>query len=57
MHQLWTIPTAIMMYTRSHNYTNLVVGEYGMQAIKVVVVLLLFDVLSPKLHIPYYILE
>jgi hypothetical protein len=54
------IPTANMMYTRLQKYTSMVVGEHGIQTFKVVVGMLLcmlfsFDVLSPPLHIPYYI--
>ena len=41
-----------MMYTRLQDYTNMVVGEHGIQTFKVVVVvllilLLLFDVFPP----------
>ena len=42
MHEFWTNPTVIMTYTRSQNYTNMVVGEHGMQTFEVVVVMLLF---------------
>ena len=40
MHEFWIIPTANlnMTYTRSQNYTNMVVGEHGIQAFEVVVV-------------------
>ena len=41
-----------MMYIRSQNYTNMVVGEYGIQTFRLVIVvllllLLLFDVFVP----------
>jgi len=36
MHEFWTIPIANMMYTRLQNYTNLVVGKYGIQTIVIV---------------------
>ena len=41
-----------MMYTKLQNYTNMVVGEYGMQTFEIMVVvlllwLLLFDVFVP----------
>ena len=54
----WTLPTVNVMYTRSQNYTNMVVGEHGIQTFKVALVvllllLLLFDVLVPQVHIPY----
>ena len=50
-----------MTYMRLQNYTNMVVGEHGIQTFEVVVVALLllrvsFDVfLSPQVHIPYYV--
>ena len=48
-----------MMYTRSQNYTNMVVGRHGIQTFEVMVVvllllLLLFDFLPPQIHISYY---
>ena len=49
-----------MMYTRLQDYTNMVVGEHGIQTFKVVIVvllilLLLFDVFPPpQVHILYY---
>ena len=55
MHDFWTIPTASMTYTRSQNYTNMVVGEHGIQTFKVVVVVLLIsEFLALQVHIPYY---
>ena len=39
MHEVWTIPTTNMMYTRSQNYTNMVVGKHKIQTFKVVIVL------------------
>jgi hypothetical protein len=41
------IPAANMTYTRSQNYTNMVVGKLGLQTIQIVVVVLLFDVFVP----------
>ena len=41
MHEFWTIPTANMTYTRSQNYTNMVVDKHGIQTFEVVVVVLL----------------
>ena len=38
MHEVWTIPTANMTYTRLQNYTNMMVGEHGIQTFGVVVV-------------------
>ena len=49
-----------MTYTVSQNYTDMMIGEHGIQTFKVVVVvLLLFFVviwcfLSPQVHISYY---
>ena len=59
MHESRTTPTANMTYTRSQNYTNVVVGKYGIQTFEDMVVVLLllwlsFDVLSPPVYIPYY---
>ena len=45
MHEVWTILTNLT-YTRSQNYTNMVVGEHGIQTSKVVVVVLLLLLLS-----------
>ena len=45
MHEIWTIPTANMTYTRSQKYTNMVVGKHEIQTFKVmrvVAVMLLF---------------
>jgi hypothetical protein len=42
MHECWIIPTVNMTYIRSQNYTNMVVGEHGIQTLKVMVVVLLF---------------
>ena len=49
MHEFWIIPTANVMYTRSQKYTNMVVGERGIQSFKVVLLLLLvsFNVFVP----------
>ena len=59
IHELWTISIVNMMYTRSQNFTNMVVGQHGIQTFKVVLVVLLLlllslDILSPQVHIPYY---
>jgi hypothetical protein len=45
MHEFWTIPIANVMYTCSQNYTNMVVGEHGIQTFEVVVVVVLVLVL------------
>ena len=53
MHEFWT--TTNMIYTRQLNYTNIVIGEYGIQTFEVVLLLLLmlsFDVFVPQVHIP-----
>ena len=42
MHEFRTIPIINIMYIRSHKYTNMMVGEHGLQTFKVVVVVLLF---------------
>ena len=42
MHQFWTVPTVNMTYTRSQDYTNMVVDKHGIQTFKIVVVVLLF---------------
>ena len=41
MHKFWTMPTANMMYTKSQNDTNIVVGKHGIKIFEVVVVVLL----------------
>ena len=38
MREIWTIPTTNITYTRSQNYTNLVVGKHEIQTFKVMVV-------------------
>ena len=49
MHEFWIIPIVNMTYTRSQNYTNMVVGEHGIQTFELVVVVLLsFDIFVPK---------
>ena len=45
MHEIWTIPTTKMTYTRSQNYTNKVVGENEIQTFEFVVVLVAFVVM------------
>ena len=42
MHEFWTFPTANRMYTKSQNYTYIVVDEHGIHTFNVVVVVLLF---------------
>ena len=59
MHDFYTIPAANMTYTRSQNYTNMMIGKYGLQTFEVEVLvlfllLLSFDVFAPKVHSPYY---
>ena len=49
MHDFWKILIANMTYTK-WNYITMVVGEHGIQTLKVVVIVLLF--LSPQVHIP-----
>ena len=34
MHEFWTIPITNMTSARSQNYTNIVVGEHGIQHIQ-----------------------
>ena len=48
----WTIPTTKIMYTRSQNYINLVLGKHGIQIFEVVVVVLLLLVLSFDVFVP-----
>ena len=38
MHGIWTISTFSMKYTRSQNYTNMMVGKYGIPTFEVVFV-------------------
>ena len=59
MHEFWTISTIIVAYTRSKNYTNMVVFEHEIQTFEIMVVvllflLLLFDIFVPHMHIPYH---
>ena len=42
MHKFWIISIVNMAYTRLQNYTNMMVGEHGIQAFKVVAIVLLF---------------
>ena len=46
MHEFWIILTDDIAYTRSQNYTKIVVGEHGIQTFEVVVVVLLLLMLS-----------
>jgi hypothetical protein len=62
MHEIWTNSTVNMTYTRSQNYTNMMVGEHEIQSFEVVVVvllflLLLFDVLVPTSAHPLLYLD
>ena len=41
-----------MMYTRSQNYTNMVVGKHGIQTFVVVVVVLLLLLLPFDIFVP-----
>ena len=52
MHEIWTILTANMMYTRTQNYTNMVVGEHGIQIFEVAIVVFLILLLSCDVFIP-----
>ena len=52
MHERWTIPTTIMMYTRSQTYTIVVVDECGMQTCEIVIVMLLLLLLSFDVFVP-----
>ena len=45
MHEFWTILATNVTYTRSQNYTNMMVGKHGIQTFKVMVVVLLFFLL------------
>jgi len=52
MHAIWKIPTVNMIYTRSQNYTNMMVDKHEIQSFEVVIIALLFllssfDVLVP----------
>jgi hypothetical protein len=42
MREFWTIPTTDMTYTKSQNYTNMVVDKHKIQTLKVKIVVLLF---------------
>ena len=46
------IPIANMAYTRSQNYTNMVIDEHGLQTFKVVVLVLLLLLLSSDVFVP-----
>ena len=52
MHEFWTIPSTNMMYTRLQNYTNMMVGEHGIQTFEVVIVVLLLLLLSSDVFVP-----
>ena len=52
MHEFWTILIANMTYTLSQNYTNLMVGKYGMQTLEIVVVVLLLLLLAFDVFVP-----
>jgi hypothetical protein len=53
MHAFGTIATANMMYIKSQNHTNMVVGKHGIQILKVVVVVMLLLMLSIDGFCPY----
>ena len=60
MHEFWTIPIVDMMYTKSQNYTNMVIDNTWNTNIQscdscgfCVVVIWCLMVLSPQVHIPY----
>jgi hypothetical protein len=40
MHKILTIPIVDMMYTKSQNYTNIVIDKHGIQTFKVVEVVI-----------------
>ena len=46
MHEFWTIPIANMTYMGSQNYTNMLVGEHGIQTFEFVIVVMLLLMLS-----------
>ena len=46
MHDLWTLLPDDITRISWQNYTNMVIGEHGIQTFKVVVILLLLLVLS-----------
>ena len=58
MHEFWTILTAHMTYSRSQNYTNMMVDKHEIQTFKVVVVIVVvvvvIDVWSQQMHTPHY---
>jgi hypothetical protein len=45
MHEILTTPTTNMTYIGSQNYTNMVVGEHGIQTFEPIIVMLLFCVI------------
>ena len=51
MHEFWTFSTSKKAYTRSQNYTNMVIDKLGILAFEVMLLLLLlllsFDVFVP----------
>ena len=53
MLEFWTNPTVNTTYTISQNYTNMIVGEHGMQTFEIVVVvlflLMVFGVFVPTI--------
>jgi hypothetical protein len=61
MHEFGITPTANVTNTRSQNYTNMVVGEHGIQTFEVVTVMLLlsssFDVFVPTSEHPLLYLD
>ena len=52
MHEFWTIPSFNMPYTRSQNYTNMVISEHGVQTFEAMVIRLLLLMLSFDVFVP-----
>ena len=60
MDKFWTIPTANMMYTRSQDYTNTMIGKHEIQTFKIVVVMLLLLLLwcaNPSLFLDKWFVQ
>ena len=52
MHEFWTIPTAMMMYTRLQNYTTMVVDEHRIQTCGYCFLYCRLMFSSPQVYIP-----
>ena len=52
VHEFWTIVAASMTYTRSRNYTNMMVGEHKIQTFADMIVPLLLLSLSFDVFVP-----